>query len=241
MRIEKADILSQLQKDILLLEGFKPAGSGRNDAGLGIIEHAFPQSTFPLGAIHEFLCHNAEDCSSSSGFIAALLSSLMKCGSPSVWISPSKTVFPPALKQFKLDPHRIIFVEAKRPKEILWAVEEALKCDSLCAVIGEISEISFTESRRLQLAVEQTRVTGFLIRSNPKNLATSSVTKWIVKSIPGSKDSLVPGVSFPRWNVELVKVRNGKPGSWQMEWRKGKLHLVREASVARREEQRKIV
>ena len=28
----------------------------------------------------------------------------------------------------------------------------------------------------------------------------------------------MPGVGFPRWNVELLKVRNGKPGSWQIEW-----------------------
>jgi protein ImuA len=34
-------------------------------------------------------------------------------------------------------------------------MEEALKCEGLAAVIGEIKEISFSDSRRLQLAVEQ--------------------------------------------------------------------------------------
>jgi protein ImuA len=28
----------------------------------------------------------------------------------------------------------------------------------------------------------------------------------------------MPGLGFARWNVELLKVRNGKPGSWQIEW-----------------------
>jgi protein ImuA len=28
----------------------------------------------------------------------------------------------------------------------------------------------------------------------------------------------MPGVGFPRWNVQLLKVRNGKPGAWQIEW-----------------------
>jgi protein ImuA len=28
----------------------------------------------------------------------------------------------------------------------------------------------------------------------------------------------MPGVGFPRWSVELIKVRNGKTGSWQVEW-----------------------
>jgi len=28
----------------------------------------------------------------------------------------------------------------------------------------------------------------------------------------------MPGLGFPRWNIELLKVRNGQPGSWEMEW-----------------------
>jgi protein ImuA len=25
-------------------------------------------------------------------------------------------------------------------------------------------------------------------------------------------------MGFPRWNIDLLKVRNGKPASWQVEW-----------------------
>ena len=42
----------------------------------------------------------------------------------------------------------------------MWAIEEALKCDGLAAVIGEMKELSFTNSRRLQLAVEKSHVTN---------------------------------------------------------------------------------
>jgi protein ImuA len=28
----------------------------------------------------------------------------------------------------------------------------------------------------------------------------------------------MPGVGFPRWEVELLKVRNGEPGKWIIEW-----------------------
>jgi len=34
-------------------------------------------------------------------------------------------------------------------------MEEALKCAGLAAVIGEVREMDFKQSRRLQLAVEQ--------------------------------------------------------------------------------------
>jgi protein ImuA len=236
----KAHIIFQLQKEILLLQGFKPASAENNDAGLGLISHAFPNATFPLGALHEFHCTGAEEAAVSSGFIAAILSSLMKTGTPSVWISPFQSIFPPALKSFGIEPHKIIFIQSQKPKEILWLVEETLKCNALCAVVGEVREISFTESRRLQLAVEQTKVTCFLLRQNPANLATSSVTKWRVKPLP-TGETILPGIGFPRWNVELLKVRNGKPGSWRMEWRKGRFQLKHQAIGTAIEEQRKIV
>jgi protein ImuA len=36
----------------------------------------------------------------------------------------------------------------------------------------------------------------------------------------------LPGVGFPRWQVELLKVRNGNPGCWQVEWVAGSFALV---------------
>ena len=236
----KANIISQLQKAILLLQGFKPSNADGNDAGLGIIKQAFPNSTFPLGAIHEFFSTGTEDSAASFGFIAGILSSLMKSGSPSVWVSPSKIIFPPALKVFGIDPQKILFIQSKEPKEILWTIEEALKSDGVASVVGEINEIRFIESRRLQLAVEQSKVTGFLLRQNPKNLATACVTRWRVKSIPSEKGS-IPGIAFPKWNVELLKVRNGKPGCWQMEWKKKEFHLIPNQSSVSIERERKVV
>jgi protein ImuA len=236
----KAHIISQLQKDILLLQGFKPCGIEGNDAGLSIIEEAFPNSNFPIGAVHEFLSTGSEDNSASYGFISGIVSSLMKTNTPSIWISSSKLIFPTSLKSFGIDPHKIIFIQSKKSKELLWVIEEALKSNSVSAVVGELSEISFLESRRLQLAVEQSKVTGFLVRQNPKNLATACVTRWRVKPIPSEK-KLFPGISFPKWNVELLKVRNGKPGRWQMQWRNAKFELVQQPILIHEEEHRKIV
>jgi len=33
-------------------------------------------------------------------------------------------------------------------------------------------------------------------------------------------------VGFPRWNVELLKVRNGNPGAWKIEWSAGSFRPV---------------
>lgn len=205
-----------MQRDILTFQGFKQvAGNIGFDAGLGFIKNSFPNASFPLGAIHEFFCNGAEDISASSGFIAGILSAIMRKGGVSLWISSSQNIFPPALKSFGIEPDKIIFINVPKEKEILWVMEEALKCEGLAAVIAETSEISFTASRRLQLAVEQSRVTGFIIRRNPKNLTTACVTRWQITPLPSVSEDGLPGVGFPRWNVELLKVRNGTPGMWQ--------------------------
>jgi protein ImuA len=148
-------------------------------------------------------------------------------GGACLWISASRTLFPPALKLFGVEPDRIIFIDLKKEKDVLWAMEEALKCDGLAAVIGEVSDINLTQSRRLQLTVEKSKVTGLILRNNKQKLATTAcVARWQIKPIVSELEDGMPGVGFPRWNVELLKVKNGSPGSWDIEWSAGKFNLV---------------
>ena len=224
MAILKADIIAGLQKDILKLQGFtvKPTDNKIN-VGLGPVENAFPYGRFPLGAIHEFISTSAEDSTATCGFIAGILSSLMRVRGACLWIGSSPTIFPAALHSFGIEPHKIIFINLSKEKEVLWTLEEALKCEGLSAVVGELKDISFTASRRLQLAVEHSRVTGFILRQKQRlHSTTAAVASWKISSLPSLLTGELPGVGFPRWNVELLKVRNGKKGSWQMEWVGGK-------------------
>lgn len=240
MNFVKADIIAQLKKDILPLQGFKTvAGHIGFDGGLGFIKHAFPNASFPLGAIHEFFCGSKEDMAVSGGFVAGIVGAVMQKGGVSIWISSAQTIFPPALKTFGIEPDKIIFIYLNKEKEIMWAMEEALKCEGIAAVIAETPEISFTASRRFQLAIEQSRVTGFVIRHNPKNMSTACVTRWKITSLPSSPAGDLPGVGFTRWNVALLKVRNGTPGNWQLEWAAGRFRHVVKQNVAIHDIQRK--
>ena len=233
MPATKTDILIQLRKDILLLQGFKPPSANAVDVGLGPMTAAFPNAVFPTGAIHELLSTGAENAAASGGFVAGLVGTLMGSGGACIWISSAGRVFPPGLKTFGIEPDRVIFVNLKKEKEVCWAMEEALKCDGLAAVIGELQEISFTASRRLQLAVEQSRVTGFLLRHNPRNLNPNAcVARWKISPLASELIPGMPGIGHPRWNIELARIRNGQPGTWQMEWSAGRFHpLVPETSV----------
>jgi protein ImuA len=218
--VAKAEIFKQLQRQIRSLQGYGVvAEEQRIHTGLGVMEQAFPEKSFPLGVIHEFISTAPEDSAATNGFLAGLLQSFVGTQGTCLWISTRRTIFPPALKAFGIAPERIIFIDVLREKEALWVIEEALKCKALAAVVGELKEVSFTESRRLQLAVEKSHVTGFIHRYKPRTENTTAfVSRWKIRPIPSVLEDGMPGVGFPRWQVQLQRVRNGKPGSWQLEW-----------------------
>lgn len=188
--------------------------------GLGKIEKCFPGGVFPRGTIHEFIAQAPEDAAASEGFIAAILSRLMENANSCVWVSRNRKLFPPALTAFGAPAQQIIFVDLNYTKEILWVTEEALKCDGLSCVIAEISDLDFAQSRRLQLATEKSKVTGIILRKQAKRVLSASAcaARWQIFPYPSETIPGMPGVGYPRWEVNLIKVKNGEGGKFHIEW-----------------------
>src|SRR6478735_492592 len=122
----KNDIITQLQKEILPLQGLKTLSTdNRIDINFKPIEAAFPNAIFPVGCMHEFVRSSTENAA-GNGFIAYLLSKLLQPGGAGIWLSTSRTLFPAALKIFGVAPDQIIFIDLKKEKDLLPATEEAL-------------------------------------------------------------------------------------------------------------------
>ena len=227
--------LKTLRDELLSLQGLRNTELNAVDLALAPLRHAFPNSSFPTAAIHEFITSSKETATATSGFVAGILTSLMKRSGLSrptqagatLWISTSRKIFPPALKAFGIEPDQFIFVDLQKEKDVMWAMDEALKCDALNAVVAEMQDLSFTESRRLQLAVERSRVTGFVLRTNPKKISTTAcVSRWKIEPARTEPIDGLPGIGFPQWKVELLRIRNGKPGIWNMKWAEGKFQII---------------
>jgi protein ImuA len=217
--VEKIEIAKQLQASINAMQGLGKITHDSANAGLSHFAAAFPGKVFPTGTIHEFISYEAANAASTNGFITAITAKLIKDGGVCLWIGNGRKTFPPGLKHFGLRPDSIIFINAARTKDALWIIEEALKCEALTAVIGEIKELSFTDSRRLQLAVENSGVTGFIHRHCPHiENAVACTTRWKITSLPSINKDNLPGVGHSCWDVQLLKVRNGLPRSWQVSW-----------------------
>ena len=222
MELARADILNRLRQDILPLTGYKQGGKRQtNGVDIKEINSAFPNGQFPLQAVHEFMVDHPQHLAATKGFIAGVASQLLGEKGVIVWVAKHSAVFPPAMNYFNVKAEQLIFIQLSKEADLLWVVEEALKCRGITAVIGELEQLDFTSSRRLQLAVEKSAVTGFIIRQMPKKMQpTACLTRWHIHSLPSlPMEQGMPGVGYPRWEVVLEKVRNGKPGKWEVEWK----------------------
>lgn len=233
MAVAKKELIERLQKDILQWEGYRPpSASTRQMMGLGQIEAAFPNGVFPIGAVHELVCNSSEQAAASGGLVTGILSLLLREGGICVWIGRARRLFAPALANFGVAPHKVIFISLLKDKDTLWVMEEALKCPGLTAVVCELRDMDFKQSQRFQRAVEQSRVTGFVLRNAAdKPGSTACAARWRITSLPSTALGGLPGLGFLRWQVDLLKVRNGQTGSWTLEWQDKRFVPIQEMTI----------
>lgn len=223
--LEKKASIGVLRRQIQMIE--RPGSESRKATvpglSLGWMDAAFPGKGFPTGAVHEFISPSAACATASNGFIAGIISALMEQGGSCLWVSTNCSLFPPALSAFGIRPHDLIFVEVSGDREALWVMEQGLQCNALAAVVAELSEVSFKASRRLQLSVEQSRVTGFLHRRRPSRENTlACISRFRIRPVASRVPDGMPGLGYPQWEVRLEKIRNGAPGRWLLEWQDGR-------------------
>ena len=213
--------------EILPLQGIVPITTNhRINIGWGVIDNAFPNRQFPVASTHEFICNSHEQLAASTGFIAGIVQAMAGTHGVCACIGHSNSIFSHGLIPFGINPEQMVMIDVKNKKHILWAVEEALQCDGLIAVIGEVPHLDFTASRRLQLAVEKSKATGFLLRTDYRGNTTACVARWNITPMNSPAIDRLPGVGLSRWNVELLKIRNGRPGTWQLEWKDNQFNPV---------------
>lgn len=177
------------------------------------IDQSLPGGGLARGAIHEIL---AADPGTAAGFCALLLA---RAGGTALWIAAEPDAWPPGLAQFGLSPADLVLVAARRPADGLWAMEEALRCPGVAAALLVAPELDMTAARRLQLAAEAGGVLGLLLRpAEAATGATAASTRWRVGALPGT-GAVTHDLGDPRWTLELVRARGGRPGAWPVVWR----------------------
>jgi protein ImuA len=226
--------LAALRSQVKRLEQGPGLGRVRPVAPLGLaaLDAALPGGGLPLGALHEIEGERAElDDGVTTGFCLALLARLEKTANtrrPILWIARQGDLYPAALGGEGLDPRRFLLVRARSDAEVLWAMEEGLRCARLAAVVGEVDGLDRLAGRRLQLAAEASRtetggVAAFALhrRFRPPRrgrAASAALSRWRVTAAPSNDDLGESFLGRPRWRLDLLRCRGAAPGSWQVEW-----------------------
>jgi len=190
--------------------------------GLDIVDARLPQGGLALGALHEVAGggNGALDGAAAALFSAGIMA---RTKGQILWCVTSRDLFAPAIAQAGLHPDRVIYAELGDEKSVLACFEEGLRHGGLAGVIGEVAKLNMTCSRRLQLAAESSGTLAIAIRrwrrmtdASDFGQPTASVTRWRVSAVP-SEALPVPGISRPRWLVELIRVRAGDCADFVLE------------------------
>ncbi len=193
--------------------------------GVPVLDAWLPGGGLTLAALHQVEGARDEwDDGPAAGFCLALAAPLIAAlDRPLLWVARQADLHGPGLAAMGLDPGGLILVQADGDREVLWAMEEGLRCGALAGVAGEVAELTPTAGRRLQLAAEVNGVSAFLLRrrfgplrrAEPPSVAS---TRWRVAPAPSGSAPLAALPGRPRWRVELLRCRGAAPGNFLMEW-----------------------
>jgi protein ImuA len=207
--------------------------------GLPDIDARLPGGGLQRGQLHEVIEGGpaGEYAAVATLFAAGIVARLP---GPILWCLRGRDLFAPALARIGLHPDRVIYCETLKDRDVLPAMEEGLRCAGLAAVVGELTKLSLTTSRRLQLCAGETGVTALLLRRwrtvNEKQFAgepNAAATRWRVSpatALPGPFDQ----IERQRWLVELLRVKGGEPFSLVVEACDAQGRLGRIAAMADR-------
>jgi protein ImuA len=174
-------------------------------------------SSRALNTLSEVFAATASDPAS----VAFALMQLRKTSAPVLWVQDRisrKETGHPCLAGIGTD-HPLIVVNVSRAADVLWAMEDGLRCKALGGVIGEVwgnpRALDFTATKRLALRAEAAETPCWLIRRAASTDLSAARDRWRVASLPSAPhphDSQAPG-DF-RWQVELFRSRTRKTGTW---------------------------
>ena len=201
-----------------------PEGRLRTHANVAEIDAALPWGGFPPG-LHEIAAAYGD-----AAKIAFAMSLIGRHPGPVLWCRSRRTAleagdpYGPGIARLGLPPDRLILVEAAKPAELLWAMEEGARTKGLAAVVADGVSPDLTASRRLQLAAEAGSGLVFLLATGRQNIPSTALTRWFVGSAPSRPEADGPG--RPRWKIELWRCRGGgRPQDWMVEWDNAALSL----------------
>ena len=215
-----------LRREIREIEEARSPDRPHLPLGVPEFDRALPGGGLRLGCIHEVGGDEA-----ATGFCAVLLARAGGGGGGRggslLWLARGDDLYAPGLVRYGIGAGRLLVVSGlNRQDDMLWAMEEALRCRALAGVVAEAEAIGLTAGRRLMLAAEGTGVLGLVLSRGGRGRGGvgvgAAVSRWRVTAVPGLGGGGGAGAGGgPRWRIELLRCRGGRPVEGVVGWGEG--------------------
>ena len=222
----RRDAAAALRRTIRGIEEAAAPERPRLSLGVPRIDRALPGGGLRLGCVHEVAGNEA-----ATGFCATLLARALAARRGSLlWLARSDDLYAPGLVRFGIGAGQLLVVSGlRRRDDMLWAMEEALRCRAVTGVVAEAggvvetAGIGLAAGRRLMLAAEGTGVLGLVLSRRAGERrgggggvrgagVRGAVSRWRVTAAPGGHGD--GGGTETRWRIELLHCRGGRPAEW---------------------------
>jgi protein ImuA len=184
------------------------------------------------GALHELAPAAPMQLGATSGFGLAVAARASGDRRQVLWIATDYAAgegggpYGPGLDLFGLAAARLLVLRVSKPVDVLWAMEEALRCRALACVVAEMTgegeAADLTATRRLALAAREgvsarNSGLGLLIRHRTTAMPSAAATRWEIAAALSQPDAY-GGIGRARFDLSLRKNRRGPSGRWIIEW-----------------------
>ncbi|MBH1991471.1 MAG: protein ImuA [Sphingomonadaceae bacterium] len=193
--------------------------------GIGSVDDRLASGGVDGGGLHEIAAGSSSltDDAAATLFLAGIAARYAaEVGQTVCWAMTVFDLYAPGLEQVGIGPEKLLYAQGRKDVDVLAIAEDALRDGSLACVIAEVKSADMTATRRLQLAASDGQTPMLLYRRHrtrdrcPLSSPSAAMTRWRISCVP-SERLPCPGVGRPRWQVELVRQRNGDPFSLELE------------------------
>ncbi len=176
----------------------RPAAPGFT-SGSRALDRILPDRGFRRGTLVEYLADQA-----AGALALALIAAREACreGGALVVVDRAREFYPPAAANLGIDLSHVIFCRVRTQKDELWALNQALVCQGVGAVLCRPARLDDRAFRALQLAAETAGTVGLFIRpTSVRGQPTWAEMQLLVEAAPANQ-------SRRRLRVELLRCRN---------------------------------
>lgn len=181
----RSQTIQQLASRLRRLERSRAPSHTQDTLSTGIasLDQLLPEGGVRPGTLVECLSRNA---GSGAGTIACTMAAhAMRDHGSCVVIDRRRLFFPAAAWPLADDLHRLVVVHPRADRDLLWAVEQALRCPGVSVVVCWTDRIHAHAYRRLQLAVETGGGVGLLLRPDDcRSQPSWADTRLFVEPLP---------------------------------------------------------